>query len=108
MYIDPNNNYPRHYGDIQIENAGWKLGDALPTGWQAVVETERPVAKAGYITLEDYPLEIDGVMTQNWKTRKLTPAEIERRDAPANAKAKLVELGLTDAEISALVAGLVR
>ena len=108
IYINAQGEYPRHAGDVQLAKKGWAEGDSLPTGWQAVVETERPVAKAGYITLEDQPLEVDGVMTQNWKTRKLTAAEVERKDAPANAKARLETLGFTEAEIAALVAGLVR
>ena len=108
LFINAQGEYPRHIGDVQLVKKGWSEGDALPTGWQAVVETERPLPSAGQITVEDAPVEIDGVMTQNWLVRDMTAEEVARRDAPANAKARLVELGFTDAEISALVAGLVR
>jgi hypothetical protein len=47
-------------------------------------------------------------MTQQWLVRDMTAEEIERRDAPLTAKAKLLALGLTEAEVEALVRGLVR
>jgi len=108
IYINSANEYPRHIGDIQLEFPGFKEGDALPTGWAKVEESERPTAGIDQVTVEGTPSEVDGVMTQNWTVRDLTQAELDRRDAPANAKAKLIELGLTEAEVSALVQGLVR
>lgn len=108
IYINAAGEYPRHIGDIQLVKKGWQEGDALPEGWQAVAEIDYPIAKEGYIIFEDYPIEVEGVLTQNWQTRKMTPEEIERRNAPANAKAKLEALGFTQAEIDALIAGLVR
>jgi len=108
LYINPENEYPRHIGDIQLEFPSFKDGDALPTGWVKVEESERPTAGTDEVTAEGFPENIDGVMTQSWTVRDLTQAEIDRRDAPANAKAKLIELGLTEAEVSALVQGLVR
>ena len=37
----------------------------------------------------------------------MTAEEIEKRDAPKTARAKLVALGLTDLEVEALARGLV-
>jgi hypothetical protein len=108
IYISPENEYPRHAGDIQLVAPEWKEGNALPDGWVKVAESERPTAGADKVTVEGTPQEVDGVMTQSWTVRDLTQAELDRRDAPANAKAKLLELGLTEAEVSALVQGLVR
>jgi len=108
LYINAENEYPRHIGDVQLVKPSFKEGDALPTGWQRVEESERPTAGTDQVTVEGTPEEIDGVMTQTWVVRDLTQAELDRRDAPANAKAKLIELGLTEAEVSALVRGLVR
>ena len=108
IYISPENNYPLHYGDIQIKYPLWKLGDNLPMGWVKVEESERPTAGTDKVTVEGFPEEVDGVMTQTWVVRDLTQAELDRRDAPANAKAKLIELGLTEAEVEALVRGMVR
>lgn len=106
IYISPENEYPRHIGDIQLEHPDFKEGDALPEGWVKVEEAERPTPSTDQIVYEDFPVEVDGVMTQNWKVRDMTPEEIERRDAPKTAREKLKALGLTDVEIEALIRGL--
>jgi hypothetical protein len=108
IYISAQGEYPRHPGDVQLVKKGWAEGDTLPTGWQAVVETERPVAGTDQLTYDSGPVDINGILSQGWTVRDLTAEELARRDAPANAKARLVDLGFTDAEISALVSGLVR
>jgi hypothetical protein len=108
IYINAEGEYPRHIGDVQLAKKGWQEGDVLPKGWQAVVESERPIAGENQIAYDSGPVEIDGVLTQGWTVRDLTSEEIERKNAPANAKAKLEALGFTQAEITALVAGLVR
>jgi hypothetical protein len=107
IYINAEGEYPRHIGDIQLVKKGWSEGDPLPTGWQAVVETGRPTAGADQVAYDSGPIHVDGVLTQGWTVRDLTVEEIDRRDAPASAKAKLIALGLTEAEISAFVLGLV-
>ena len=108
LYINADNEYPRHIGDIQLVKPSYKDGDTLPTGWVKVAESERPTAGNDQLTVEGFPEIVDGVMTQTWTVRDLTKAELDRRDAAANAKAKLIELGLTEAEVDALVRGLVR
>ena len=108
LYINSANEYPRHIGDVQLAKPSFKDGDALPTGWTKVEESERPTAGTDKVTVEGAPAEVDGVMTQSWTVRKMTADELARRDAPANARAKLLELGLTELEVNALVAGLVR
>jgi hypothetical protein len=108
MYVNAQGEYPRHIGDVQLVKKGWAEGDALPTGWQAVVETERPTAGTEQVAYESGPVDVDGVLSQGWTVRDLTAEELARRNAPANAKARLVELGFTEAEISALISGLVR
>jgi hypothetical protein len=108
MFISAKNEYPRYIGDLQIEHPDFVAGDTLPHGWVKVTEAPYPEGQTDKVVYEEFPIEIDGVMTQNWVTREPTDEEIERRDAPANARARLAELGFTDAEIFALVAGLVR
>lgn len=108
QYISPENQYPRHYGDIQLAAKGWKLGDKLPEGWHKVEETTMPKPGTDQLVIEAAPKEIKGVWTQQWTVRDMTAEELERRDAPANAKAKLIALGLTEIEVEALVRGLVR
>lgn len=107
IYISPNNEYPRHYGDIMIAVPGWKLGDDLPEGWVQVAEAPVPEYGPDEVPVEGFPVEVNGVMTQSWSVREMTEEEIEWRDAPKNAKAKLEALGFTESEIRALVAGLV-
>jgi hypothetical protein len=107
LFINPQNEYPRHVGDIQILNPNWQVGDPLPAGWLEVVPTENPDVPENKVLIELAPVEINGVWTQVWSLRDLTAEELERRTAPATARQKLKDvLGLTDAEIEALVRGL--
>lgn len=107
FYISPDNQYPLCYGDIQLANPGWKLGDPLPEGWIAVSESPLPEPSENQIISEGFPIEVDGQMTRNWVIRDLTPEEIERKNAPITARKKLMGLGLTEAEINALVSGMI-
>jgi hypothetical protein len=108
IYISPTGEYPRHIGDVQLVESSFKEGGTLPAGWQEVLEAERPVAGEDKVTVEGAPAEVDGVLTQQWVIRDLTEAELERRDAPANAKTKLIALGFTEAEVEALINSLTR
>ena len=107
IYISPENEYPRHIGDIQLAHPNFKQSDDLPEGWVQVAEAERPEPQTDKVIYEDFPVEVDGVMTQNWIVRDMTQKEIDRRDAPKRAKEKLIALGLTEAEVQALVRGLI-
>lgn len=107
IYINPQGEYPRHIGDIQLDHPDYKDGDALPEGWVKVEETPRPTPGENQVTYEGQPEDIDGVMTQNWVVRDMTQEEIDRRDAPKRAKEKLIALGLTEVEVQALVRGLI-
>jgi hypothetical protein len=108
LYINAENEYPRHIGDIHLISPNFVEGNTLPVGWQKVEETTRPIPGKDKLSVEAFPTEVDGIMKQTWTVRKLTANELARRDAPANARAKLIELGLTELEVNALVAGLVR
>lgn len=108
LYINADNEYPRHIGDVQLAKPSFKDGGTLPTGWKKVQELERPTAGTNQVVVEGTPEVVAGVMTQSWSVRDLTQAELDRRDAPANAKARLIKLGFTEPEINALISGLVR
>lgn len=108
LFISPESDYPRHIGDIQLANKGWQPEDDLPENWQLVMFTDRPEIGNYQVCYEEFPKEIDNVLSQNWQVREMTDEEKSYKDAPANAKAKLIELGLTELEVSALVRGLVR
>lgn len=102
LFISPNNEYPRHIGDLQIEHPNWKEGDALPPGWQIVeYATELPERGENEIVYEIKPTIINGKLTQTFAVRPMTDEEIERKNAPASARQKLIALGLTEAEVQA-------
>lgn len=107
LYISPNNEYPRHIGDIQVANPDWDPQFGLPSGWVVVEPTEPPALVDGKILQESFPQQINGVWKQVWTLRDMTPEEIEKRDAPITARQKLAALGLSNLEIDALSRGLV-
>lgn len=44
MYlINPNNEYPRHIGDLLAEHPDWTEGQPLPDGWIEVLPGEPPI-----------------------------------------------------------------
>lgn len=107
LYINPNNEYPRHVGDIQIENPEWNYGDPLPSGWLEVVPSEAPIVVDGKVLVEMSPEQVDGVWSQVWALRDLTEEELAFKNAPTTARQKLrTVVGLTDIEIDSLIRGL--
>lgn len=102
IYVDPNNNYPRFYGDIMLAHKGWNLGDPLPSGWTLVTETEPPSFNEDEVLEEIAPELVNGQMVQSWLVRPMTESEIEQKMAPIIAKQKLLDAGLTELEIFAL------
>jgi hypothetical protein len=108
MFIDTvNNRYPLYPGDAMIQVEGWQIGDQLPEGWFEVLATTPPAITESELYYEQEPELIDGVYTQTWAVRELTAEEIAVRQAPFTARQKLKDtVGLTDAEIDALIRGL--
>ena len=106
IFIDPEGNYPRFVGDLMATTPGWSVGDSIPEGWQVVEETPLPPISEGQTFNELAPAVVDGVLKQIWEVRDLTEEEIARVNAPKTARAKLIALGLTDAEIDSLVLGI--
>ena len=107
LLINPENEYPKHIGDLKLAHPNWQEGDALPNGWQEVAyASEVPSRGENEVVYETEPTLINGKLTQTFAIRPMTAEEIERRDAPKTAKAKLVALGLTEAEVEALIRGI--
>jgi hypothetical protein len=106
IYISPEGEYPRHYGDIMLASPGWQKGDDLPDGWRIVEMTEPPQTDEYEVLEQLDPVEVDGALYQAWDVRPMTDAERERVDAPKLARQKLIELGFTDLEIQAISRGL--
>ena len=106
LYVDPAGNYPRFVGDIWVDNPNWVIGEPLPSGWTLVAETEPPLIPSGQILEEEFPEEVNGVLTQKWILRNKNQQEIDLDLAAQTARQKLVDLGLTEAEVDALARGL--
>jgi hypothetical protein len=100
LFIDPNGNYPRFLGDIYLENPSWQVGDALPAGWIAVLETAIPELQEDEIFYEGPPTVIDGTVSQVWFTRSMTEEELYQRDAPKLIRQRMLDSGFTDEEIN--------
>jgi hypothetical protein len=107
LLIDPQGNYPRHIGDIMVENPTWEEGQALPEGWIYVNPSEIPAHDISSEKLEEVAPTVgeDGQYYQTWSVRPFTEEEIAAKNAPTTARNKLKALGLTDAEVSALFIG---
>jgi hypothetical protein len=108
LYINSNNEYPRYYGDIILENPGWTLGDDIPEGWSQVIEVPIPEVEPGQIAEESEPEIINGALYQKWNIRDLTTDEFAALNAPASALAKLDAAGLTDFERKLITLGIVK
>lgn len=106
IYIDPDGNYPRFAGDIIIANPAWNFGDPAPEGWVEVQPTDYPELTETEIAYEGVPELVEGAYVQVWDVRELTAEELARKNAPILAKQKLLDAGLTEEEITALVLGL--
>lgn len=107
-YISPDNRFPLYIGDIRLEHPTFARGDSLPEGWREVVEVEPPEKDRYEVLVRNNPEEIDGVLTEVWTKREMTTEEREKKDAPITVKQKLIDLGLTEVELQALLRGLVR
>jgi len=108
IFISPENEYPRHKGDIQDQYPEWDFGQPLPDGWKQVELVEQPNKKSTELIYEEFPKLVDGVYYQNWQVRSMTEDELALRNAPSTVKAKLKGLGFSDIEILAMLEGLVK
>lgn len=75
LFINPDNEYPRHIGDILIEYPDFD-GINLPEGWKVVEPINPPVFGEGQILEELFPELIDGSYKQTWNVRTLTEEEL--------------------------------
>ena len=107
QFISPNGDYPLYFGDIERLEPDYTYGDPIPEGWTTVNNTEPPELEKYQKLAEGGPVEIDGEFYQSWDIVEMTDEERARVDAPETAKAKLLDLGLTELEIKAIVRGLI-
>jgi hypothetical protein len=81
LFINSNNEYPRHIGDILIDYPDYD-GVNLPDGWHKVEPTEPPVLELNQVLEETYPKLVNGAYVQSWSVRAMTAEEIERNSNP--------------------------
>jgi hypothetical protein len=103
IYISPQGDYPRHAGDIKLDNSNWQEGQELPIGWVAVEETPAPAITKGQVWFEVYPELVDGIYYQKFEVRDLTAEEIEARKVAEVKQKVLLGQPLTQAEAALLV-----
>jgi hypothetical protein len=102
IYIDPNGNYPRHYGDIMQANPGWEVDDSLPAGWQEVAEVVFPIPTEGYNVIEGEPALVEGVLTRTYTVEPYTQEQVETKDAMSRLNDKIEAAGFTEYEMFAI------
>jgi hypothetical protein len=75
-YIDPEGNYPRHAGDIQLVIPEWnEATDPLPDGWIDVAEGTIPEIAEGYELVELAPKSTRGKYARRFTTQLIAPGE---------------------------------
>jgi hypothetical protein len=107
IYLNTNTGeYPRHQGDLEL--LGWVAGEPLPADWVEIKYVEPPICGIDEIVEQAAPTLVNDEWKMTWQARILTADEKAYRDAPKTAKAKLIELGLSEIEVQALIRGLIR
>lgn len=102
-FIDPDGNYPRHYGDIQIEHPDWKMGDQLPNGWQSVAAGVFPEIPQDHKAIEHSPALVNGVLTRQFEVVPYTADELKQLELMKIRKKVTNGETLTSAEAKLLV-----
>ena len=87
LFINPDNEYPRHQGDILLDDPSWDgTIENLPNGWKPVTPVEPPTVTALQTIEEDFPKLINKEYFQVWKVRDLTEKEIEQNNEVGDNK----------------------
>jgi hypothetical protein len=78
-YIDANDNYPKHDGDVLAVLPQWEPGNALPDGWREVAAGKVPVFTEDQYLEELPPVEVKGKLTRQFQVVDYTPEHLEAR-----------------------------
>jgi len=107
FYNTITNEYPRFIGDLEL--LGYRTGDPLPEGWASVQQSEYPrdIGENKKV-VELAPVLIDSTWQQRFEILDMTDEEIEQANAPRIAKQKLIDAGLSEMEIKALLNKIIR
>ena len=80
-YIDADNNYPKHAGDILAVEPDWEPGHPLPEGWQQVEPGVMPEFTNDQYLEELEPAVVDGKLTRQFQVVDYTPEQLAAREA---------------------------
>ena len=83
-YIDAENNYPKHDGDILALEPDWEPGHPLPEGWQEVAHGEVPEISENQYLEELPPIEVKGKLTRQFQVVDYTAEQLAAREAIRN------------------------
>jgi hypothetical protein len=83
-YIDADNNYPRHDGDILAVEPDWEPGHPLPEGWQQVEPGVVPEFNEEQYVQELAPIVVKGKLTRQFEVLSYTPEQLAAREAMRN------------------------
>lgn len=108
LYNTETKEFPIFVGDAQVANPGWDGDIDNPPAPLVWVHDAAPVNAENKVIEDAEPKLINGVWTRQYKYRDYTADELEAINAPVSARAKLVALGFSEAEINALAIGLLR
>jgi hypothetical protein len=80
IFINPNNEYPRHIGDLYLEHPDFD-GVNLPEGWRPVNEIDMPEFEFHQMAYEEFPKLIDGEYFQSWVVKDLSEEDLALKEA---------------------------
>lgn len=106
FYNTETKEFPIYIGDLQVANPEWDGDVTNPPTNYVWVSDATPTYSENKVIEDAEPIQVNGVWTRQYSYRDLTAEELERKNAPATAKAKLEALGLTAVEIEILTRGL--
>ena len=108
FYNTETKEFPIFLGDAQVAHPEWN-GDIenppTPLVWVVDAAPDQVVNK---VVEDAEPKLVAGVWTRQYTYRDYTEDELATINAPITAREKLASLGFTEAEIKALVFGMLR
>lgn len=87
IFIKNNSEYPLFIGDLEVEHPGINLEDALPEGWEVVLESQKPEIIPGCKITESFPIKDGGIWKKSWQLVAMTEKEkasMAIKDIPVN------------------------
>lgn len=94
--------YPRYYGDIQLEYPDWNLGDPLPEDWAEVEPTPLPELGPTQIVEDTFAEKINGKWKQGWIVKTFSQEEFDQREKQNALNRVYFALGLPEETLTSI------